>query len=77
MDLLYTERKKKRNMMFDIEFQNYHWIYFLNLFITWITNQSLIMVWQIISLSFKSRHKAVSQNAVPHTKSEEETQTKV
>ena len=35
------------------------------------------MIWQIISLSFKSRHKAVSQNAVPHTKSDEETQSKV
>ena len=35
------------------------------------------MIWQIISLSFKSRHKAVSQNAVLHTKSEEETVSKV
>ena len=35
------------------------------------------MIWQIISLSFKIRHKAVSQNAVPYPKSEEETLSKV
>ena len=67
---LYTERKKKRNTKFDLEFQNNHWIYFQNLFTAWKSIQSLIMIWQIIILSFKSRHKAVGQNAVLHTKSE-------
>ena len=76
-NLLYTERKKKRNTKFDIELQNYHWIYVLNLFTTWTSNLSLITIWQTIGLCFKSCHKAISQLAIPHTKSEEETLSKV
>ena len=35
------------------------------------------MILEIIILSFESRHKAEGQNAVPHTKSEEKTLSKV
>ena len=73
----YTVRKKKRNMKFDLEFQNNHLIYFQMFFTTWKSNQSLIMIWQINILSFKSRHKAVGPNAVHHTKSEEKTLSNV
>ena len=53
----YTERKKKRNT-------NNNWIYFHNFFTTWKSNQWVIMKWEIINLSFESRHKAEGQIAV-------------
>ena len=61
--IIYTERKKKRNAKFDIDFQNNHSIYFHNFFTTSKSNQSLILIWEIIILSFESRHKAKVQNA--------------
>ena len=74
---MYTERKKKRNLKFDIDFQNNHLMYFHNYFTTWKSHQSLILIWEIIILSFESRYKAKGQNAVPHTKSEEKMLSKV
>ena len=64
----YTERKKKRNTTFDIEFQNNDWIYFYNIFNARKSNESLFMIWLIVSLSSK-RHQKAGNNSVPHTKS--------
>ena len=75
--LFITERKKKRNTKFDIDFQSNHCIYLHNFFTTWKSNQSLIMIWEIIILSIESHRKAEGQNAVPHTQSEEKTLSKV
>ena len=60
---IYTERKKKRNTKFDIEYQNNKWIYFHNFF-----HQIKVMIWLMIILS---------HNAVPHAKSEENPLSKV
>ena len=70
---LYTEC----NMKFDLEFQNNLWIYFLNFFTTWYKQSLIIILWQTNFLSFKSRHKAVGENAIPNTKSEEKTLSNV
>ena len=37
----------------------------------------MIIIWQIIILSFKSRHKAVGQNTVSHAQSEDKTLSNV
>ena len=65
----YIERKMQRNTKFDIEYQNNNWITFHNFVTTRKSNQSLIMIWLITSLSSKRHQKTGGHNAVSHTKS--------
>ena len=73
----YTERKKKRNSKFEIELQNNLCIYFQICFTTRKSKQSFITICLNNILSSNSRQKAGGLTALPHTKSDDNSPSKV